>query len=387
MRAAQAGAGRLIYLDHHAATPLDPRVREVMARAHDVAWANPSSVHKAGRQSRAFLERAREQVARSIGAQPADLVFTSGGTEACHLALFGSVSDARRATPRHIVTTSIEHPAVSMPLASLEARGVARVTRLGIPGGLAPSVESFAASLADDTALVAIQWVNHETGTVLPVAEYAAVCRARGVRCFIDATQALGKLPIDVETLGADLVALAAHKISGPSGAGALWIRRGVEIEPQALGGSQERGRRAGTQDVVALVGFGTACEFVPERLAAQPNIARLRDRLEEALLGLGGIRNADAGPRVPTVTNLSFRSWRGEAIVAALDLEGVAVSSGAACSSGKSEPSPVLLAMHPDEPWRAGSALRSSFGPESKESDVEFAIAAVRTALARPPA
>lgn len=350
-----------------------------MADAEAHAWANPSSVHTAGRASRALLERARERIARAIHAAPADLVLTGGGTEACNLGVFGAAEGAVGS----FISTRIEHPAVTEPLRELERRSW-RATWIETPGGAAPDPSALAALLASKPTLAAIQLVNHETGTVLPAAAYTARCRALGVRVFVDATQALGKLPVDVEALGADYVALAAHKIGGPAGAGALWVRRGAPLASLSVGGSQERGRRAGTPDTRAQVGFGVACAVLEERLADQPRIGRLRDRLEAALLGLGARRNADRGERVATVTNVWFPGLRSELLVAALDVEGVAASSGAACSSGKSEPSPVLLGMHPGEPERADSSVRFSFGPETTESDIDFAVSAIRKVLAR---
>jgi cysteine desulfurase len=375
---------RRAYLDHHAATPLDARVAAAMRGAQAVAWANPASVHAEGRASRALLERARESIASAIGAAPADVLLTAGGTEACNLAVLGLLAGQAGA---HAISTAIEHPAIAEPLRSLEVRSGLRVTRLAVPEGEPPAPDRLAAAIRDDTRLVAIQWVNHETGTLLPLSAYAAVCRAAGVPLCVDATQALGKVAVDVAALGADLVALASHKIGGPSGAGALWIRRGLEIEALSIGGGQERGRRAGTPDVVSLVGFGEACRVLADRLAAQPSIAALRDRLEAALLAAGALRNAHAGPRTGTASNLYFPGRRADALVAGLDLEGLAVSAGAACSSGKSEPSPVLLAMHAAEPARASASLRFSFGPETSEMDVDFAVNVCARVLARPAA
>lgn len=381
----------MIYLDHHAATPLDARVARAMDAARARAWANPSSVHGAGRESRAVLEGAREAIARALGANANDLVLTSGGTEACNLAVAGVL--AREGRDAHVVTTSIEHPAVSAPIAAWQSERGGRVTQLAVPHGVAPTADALREAITEATRLVAIQWVNHETGTVLPVSDYARVCREARVPLFVDATQALGKLPLHVAQLGADLVACASHKIGGPSGSGVLWVRRELDLRSLIHGGSQERGRRGGTPDVVAHAGFGAACELLPERLEAQPRIAALRDRLEGALLQAARSlrieleRNAGDGPRVGTVSNLSVRGWRGEALVAALDVEGLCVSSGAACSSGKSEPSPVLRAMHAEQPWRAGAALRLSFGVETTEIETESALAVLSRVLSRPPA
>jgi cysteine desulfurase len=367
------------YLDHHAATPLLPAALAEMQAVAPQAWANPASLHAAGRASRALLERARERIARAIGANANDLVLTAGGTEACNLGVLGAVF----ATDGSLVSSRIEHPAVLEALHALERRGLS-CRWLELPLGAAPAPSALAPLLATDTRLVALQWVNHETGGVLPIAAYAPLCRERGVPLFVDATQALGKLPVDVGALGADLVAFAAHKIGGPAGAGALWVRRGLELGSQLIGGAQERGRRAGTPDVLAQVGFGVACEQLPARLADQARIARLRDRLERELITLGAERNAPASERVATVTNLSFPGWRADVLLAALDIEGLAASSGAACSSGKSEPSPVLSALHADQPARARASIRFSFGPENAEIDVDFAVAAVQRVLAR---
>lgn len=376
-----------VYLDHHAATPVDPRVQAALQAAEQegMTWANPSSVHQEGRRSRARLERAREQVAQAISAAAADVVLTGGGTEACNLGIFGSLPE--QSEPAHVITSQIEHPAVAEPLRQLERAGRIVVTRLAVPQGQPPSLDVLRAAFTPSTRLCALQWVNHETGTVLPVEQYAELCRERAVPLFVDATQGFGKLPLAVAELGADLVALAAHKIGGVAGAGALWVRRGLELRPLALGGGQERGRRAGSPDVRALAGFGIASTLVAERLLQQPRLASLRDQLEAELLILGAVPNASAGPRVATVSNVWWQGRRAEALVAALDLEGLAVSAGAACSSGKSEPSPVLLALHPDEAARAESSIRFSFGLETNDTDTQFAIAAVRRVLARPPA
>ncbi|HEX4354855.1 MAG TPA: cysteine desulfurase family protein [Polyangiales bacterium] len=372
-----------VYLDHHAATPTSPRVLAAMRDAREGAWANPSSVHAEGRASRARLERAREQIAAAVSAASADIVLTAGGTEACNLAVLGGLGAE---TTGHIITSEVEHPAIAEPIRRAEARGL-RVTRLRMLEGKPPEPSQLMAAITKDTRLFAFNWLNHETGTLAPIEAYVACCRERGVRSCIDATQAFGKVPIDLKSLGADLVAFASHKIGGPAGAGALFVRRGLDLEGLSIGGGQERGRRAGTPDVIAQVGFGEACSIATERLAAQPSIAWLRDRLEAALIELGARRNAGAGPRSSTASNLYFPDRRADALVAALDVEGVAVSAGAACSSGKSEPSPVILAMHPDEPARASASIRLSFGPEINEIDVDFALNAFARVLARPGA
>ena len=371
----------MIYLDHHAATPLCAAARAAMQRAQAQAWANPASVHAAGRASRALLEQARSQVAQALGASSAaEMVLTSGGTEACNLGIRG-LEGLRGG---HVVTTEIEHPAVARAVDALEREAEVRVTRMKALDALPPTGAQLAAELRADTRLVAVQWINHETGTMLPVAEYAAVCRAASVPLFVDATQALGKLPVDVSALGADLVAVASHKLGGPAGAGALFVRRGLRLGPLLLGGAQERGLRAGSPDVLHAVGFGAACGALQERLSAQPRLAPLRDRVQGELSALGAVLNGADAPRAATVVNASFPGRRGDALVAALDLEGVCASSGPACSSGLPEPSPSLRAMYPHQAWRAGAALRLSFGPETTAIEVETALDALRRVLAR---
>ena len=366
----------MIYLDHHAAAPTPEAVRRAMESAASVAWANPSSTHAAGRASKQFLVAARDQVAAAIGASAADVVLTGGGTEACNLGIRGLAEGRKR-----VVTSAVEHPAVAESVNLLEREG-AEVVRLRVPAGRPPSAADLVRHLDSDT-LLAVQWVNHETGTVFPAAEYAEASRAAGARFFVDGTQALGKLPVDVSVLGADAVALAAQKVGGPAGAGACWLRRGLDVGPVLEGGSQERGRRPGTPDTLSMVGFGAACSLIGARLADQPRLARLRDRIEAGLIELGGLPNAGE-PRAATVANLSFRSWRGALLAAALDLEGICVSTGAACSSGLQAPSAVIAAMYPDEQWRAGSAVRISLGIETGEQDLDLAYAAIERVLTR---
>ena len=232
--------------------------------------------------------------------------------------------------------------------------------------------------------LLAMQWVNHEVGTTLDVHACIDKAKSTGAYVFIDATQALGKIPLNVDTLGADAVAFASQKIGGPPGAGALYIRRGVEIPSLHLGGLQERGRRAGTPDLVAWAGFGAACEGLNSRLSSKKRIAELRNRLEAGLIALGGQVNGGQLPRVHTVSNVGWRDHKAEQLVAALDLEGILVSAGAACSSGLQEPSPVLLAMYPNEQWRAQSSIRASLGLDTTIEEIDTAIQAFAAVLSR---
>ncbi|MDD9944878.1 MAG: cysteine desulfurase family protein [Myxococcales bacterium] len=377
----------LTYLDHHAAAPPAPEATAAMAAARQAAWANPSSVHAAGRESRKWLEGARERVAAAIGARASDVALVGGGTEACNLGVLGLArrAESTEQSPdgQHIVTTEIEHPAVARPIEALERCGM-RVTRLALPNGAPFGTDQLAAALSQDTCLVALGWVNHETGTRLPLSAYSELCATRGIPLFVDATQAVGKLPVDVRDLGVDALAMASHKLGGPAGAGALWVRRDRQLSPVLLGGGQERGRRAGTPDVVAQVGFGAACSQVAARLLAQPRLAALQVRLEAGLQGLGALVNGDPSQRVATVVNVSFKGLRGDELVAALDVEGVACASGAACSSGLTEPSPVITAMYPQDPARARGALRFSFGPETRDADVDRALEKMALVLNR---
>lgn len=354
------------YFDHHAATPLSDAARAAMHEAL-AAQANPSSIHRSGRRAKAQVEGARRAVGRALGCAPADVVLTSGGTEACNLAIGLDQGP--------IAISTLEHPAVAR---SAERRG-SKVILLE-PQNLLRDLER---ALDEGARFVALQWVNHETGLVLPIAEVAERCRAVGARLFVDATQALGKLPIDLEAI--DLCAVSSAKVGGPLGAGALYVRRGIELDPLLLGSADERGRRAGSPGLIATVGFGAALEALSARLEAQPRVGALRDRLEAALVARGASPNHGRDqPRVSTVTNVSVPGWRGPLLVAALDVEGLEASSGAACSSGLDAPSPVLLALFPDAPWRASSALRMSLGPETTEADVDEAIAILDRVLQR---
>ncbi len=376
----------MIYLDHHAAAPPCPEALEAMREAGQDGWANPSSVHSAGRAARARLEHARRSVAAAIGAEPADVVLTSGGTEAVNLGLHGLY---RRGAG--LVTTAVEHPAVLRMVDAL-AEGASGGTprnpelgkRIAVPRGVPPSPDAIAAEVVPGT-LVAVQWVNHEVGTLFPISEYANAVRAQGGLLFVDGTQALGKVPVDVGALGADAVAFASHKMGGPAGAGALWVRRGHDLEPLLRGGGQERGRRPGTPDVVAASGFGAACGVLGRRLAAMPEVATRRDRLMTVLTRLGAAIQGAEAPRVATVCHAALRGWRGPILVAALDVEGLCVASGAACSSGVAEPSPGVRAMYPDEAWR-GDGIRLSLGPETTTEEVEKAAIILENVVRRAP-
>ncbi|MGK4004830.1 cysteine desulfurase family protein [Sorangium sp. So ce1036] len=393
---------RVIYLDWNATTPPHPEVLSAMQAAAEVAWANPASVHGPGRRARAFIEQAREAVARLTGFDARDVTLTSGGTEANNLALWhafggeaaGAGAPAQGAGAAReagaLVVSRIEHPSVIRAAEGLAARGVRVAWVEPEPSGrVAPEALAAAMDRAAEGAtvrLVSLQAVNHETGVLQPVAEAAALAHARGARLHVDAVQAVGRLSPEA-WVGADLVSVAAHKIRGPKGIGALAVRPGIRLRPILVGGAQERGLRPGTQDALAAAGFAVAARRARDAPARYAALAPLRDRLEAELTRVGRqagvtpLRNGE-GARAPHITNLSWPGWRGDELCAALDLEGVAVSSGSACSAGTAEPSPVLTAML--GPERAASAVRFSLGEETTEDDLAEAVRRVARVLSR---
>ena len=378
-----------VYLDWNASAPLLEASLVAMNEAAREGWANPASVHAHGRAARARVEGARAAVARLAGADPRDVEHTSGGTEANNLAIRSAFA-GKPAEGAVLVTSRLEHPSVTRVAEAIEREGAARVRWLGVTEGGQIDLEDLARALGEGgVVLVVVQAVNSETGVVQPVDEVVTLAHARGASVHVDAVQAWGKLAT-VAAL-ADTRSLAAHKFRGPKGIGALVTRPGLRLSPVVLGGAQERGIRPGTVDPVASAGLAAAAAHAgggPVRYAA---LAPLRDRLERALLGLdaGARVNGEGAPRVPHVTNVAWSSWRGPELVAALDLAGVSVSSGSACSAGTSEPSPVLRAMVGDE--RALSSVRISLGETTGPADVDAAIKAftevvVRARGGRPP-
>lgn len=361
---------RSVYLDWNATTPPHPDVLAAMAAAERTAWANPASVHSAGRAARALVEECREAVAALLELHPRDVVLTSGGTEANNLALRGAGA---------LVTSRIEHPSVVRVAEALaEAGKPVEWLPVRENGRIEPEAVERALDRLPRGAWVALMAANHETGVVQPIAEVLAVVRRAGAHLHVDAVQAVGKLEPDAYR-GADSVALAAHKIRGPKGIGALAWREGRTPKPLLLGGAQERGLRPGTVSAVAAAGFAAALAWARQAPARWAGLAALRDRLEAALSGRARVNGAGA-PRLPHVSNLSFDGFRGDELVAALDLLGVQVSSGSACSAGTQEPSPVITAMLGRE--RAESAVRVSLGEETSPDDVAFAITALFRAL-----
>ena len=371
-----------VYLDHNATTPLDPRVLDAMLPFLRDDFGNPSSLHWFGQRARGAVEEARAQVARLVGADPAEIVFTSGGSEADNAALRGVAARAR--APRAgLACTAIEHHAVLNAAKALrdEGRPLA-IVRVGEDGAVDPA--EIASSVGETTALLSVMLANNETGVLQPVAEAARLAHARGALVHCDAVQGAGKVEVDVRVLEVDLLSLSAHKVYGPKGVGCLYVRRGTPLAALVRGGGQERNRRAGTENVAGVVGFGAAAALACERLPADaPRVADLRDRLEARLLAIPGARRNGGGPRVPNTTNVSFERVEAEGLVIALDLEGVAVSTGAACAAGGVEPSHVLRAMGLS-PERVESSLRLSLGRGTTEADVDRAADVVAAAVAR---
>jgi cysteine desulfurase len=373
---------RRVYFDHNATTPVDPAVREAMLPYLGEVFGNASSIHSFGQQARAAVESAREAVAALLGARPAEIVFTSGGTEADNLAIFGVVGAAGE-RKKHVITTQIEHHAVLNACEALAQQGV-EVTFLPVSSAGVVDPDDVRRALRPETVLITVMHANNELGTVQPVGEIARIAAEAGVRFHTDAVQSTGKLPIDVEALGVDLLSISAHKLYGPKGVGALYVRRGVHLKPLLYGGHHERDRRPGTENVPGIAGLGKAAELARTRLQEDSvRMAALRDRLEAGLLErVSHIRVNGAGaPRTPNTTNITFSFVEGEALVIALDLKGVACSTGAACSSGAVEPSHVLTAIGlPPEEARA--SLRFSLGHSNTEAEVDFALQVIPGAV-----
>ena len=373
-----------IYLDHNATTPLRPEVLAAMHAALRDLIGNPSSTHADGASARAAIEKARAQVAATVGAVPGAITFTSGATEANNTALLGALRAAVGGR-REIVTTCVEHPSVSEPLAALEREGW-RITRLPVDRDGLLDPEAFAAALGPETALAALLWGNNETGVVQPVARLVEIARGRGVPVHLDATQCVGKIPVDVGVVEVTSLAASAHKQNGPKGAGFLYVKQGAPFEPLLRGGPQERGRRGGTENVAGIVGLGVACDL--SRREGVPRAARaasLRDRLWEGIASKvpGARRNGAAAPQLPNTLNVTFPGAAADVLVEALDLEGISVSTGAACSSGSIEPSHVLLAMGlPVDEARA--SLRFSVGQGVDEAQIDRVLALLPDLVAR---
>jgi cysteine desulfurase len=381
---------RRVYLDNSATTPVDPRVGAAMARAVVETFGNASSVHGFGQQARAAIDRARREVASLIGAKQNEIVFTSGGTEANNLAIRG-LCEASIAHGRHIITSAIEHPSVAGVCAELEKRGW-EVTRLPVYGNGIINLDDLVHALRPDTVLITVMLANNEIGTIQPLSHIGSFVRERraaGQRhlwLHTDAVQAAGRVPLNVDELGCDLLTMSAHKLYAPKGIGALYVRRGVRLHGQNVGGHQERERRAGTENVPGIVAFGEAARLAREELGQRSEHDRaLRDRFEaEVRRRIADIvMNGEREQRLGHLSNISFRFIEGEGLLINLDLQGVAVSTGSACSSGTLEPSPVIRALGVDDELARGS-IRFSFGKDNTEADVDYAVEVLTRAVER---
>jgi len=362
-----------VYFDYNATTPVTTEVIEATTRATRDTFGNPSSVHHFGQQAKAAVDEARSAVAALIGAEPTEVVFTSGGTEADNFAIRGLAEALEPTGRRHLIASAIEHEAVLNTLKALARRGW-RPTLLPVGTSGVVDVDALRAALTDETALVSVMHANNEIGTVQPIAALARLAHERGALFHTDAVQSAGKLPVDVEALGVDLLAVSAHKFNGPKGVGAIWIKRGTRMLPILTGGKHERNRRAGTENVPGIVGMGVAARAAVAKLEPESvRLAALRDRLEAGILSRvpATAVNGAGSTRVPNTTNISFDRVEAESLLIALDLEGIAVSTGSACSSGTLEPSHVLRAMGLPV-HRTQNSLRFSLGLFSTEAEVD---------------
>lgn len=381
-------SSRRIYLDHSATTPVDPRVVQAMMPYLTDKFGNASSVHSYGQEARAAIDRSRRSVAALLGARANEIVFVSGGTEANNLAIRG-LCEAAAGYGNHIVTSEIEHPSVRGVCDSLEKKGWA-VTRLPVYENGIVRVEDVRAALRPDTVLVSVMFANNEIGTIQPIAEIGQVvreARAAGhphLWFHTDAVQAAGRLPIDVETLHCDLLSLSAHKLYAPQGVGALFVRRSVRLMGQNVGGHQERERRAGTESVPNIVAFGAAADIARTEFDEHVSqVRKLRDKFEAAVNSRieDIVFNGDPSERLPHLSNISFRFIEGEGLLINLDLQGVSVSTGSACSSGTLEPSPVIRALGRNDELARGS-IRFSFGRNNTEAEVDYVLAVLEGAV-----
>lgn len=364
------------YFDHNATTPPDSAVVDAMRRALIEDFGNPSSVHHFGQRAKALLDEARSSVATLIGAEPAEVVFTSGGTEADNLAIRGAAEAVEPTGRRHLIASGIEHEAVLNTVKALSRRGWT-VTLLPVDASGIVSPAALEAAVTRETALVSVMHANNEIGTVQPIAELASIAHGAGALMHTDAVQSVGKIPVDVRRLGVDLLSLSAHKINGPKGAGALWIKRGTRLVSTMTGGKHERNRRGGTENVPGIVGLGVAADLARKKAAGLAGLAALRDRLEREILDkvAGTLVNGARERRVPNTTNISFDGVEAESLLIALDLEGFAVSTGSACSSGTLEPSHVLRAMGLPS-HRTQNSIRFSLGAGNTDAEVDLLVA-----------
>ena len=381
---------RRVYLDNNATTPVLPEVLEAMRPYFGEHFGNASSIHHHGQQTRAAVERARESLAVLVGGRASEIVFTSGGTEADNLAIFGIGTPGIAREGDHVITSTIEHHAVLNACKHLETQGC-EVTYIPVDGRGLVDPADVKRAIRPNTKLITIMLANNETGVLEPVAEIGKIAAEADICFHTDAVQAAGKIPIIVDDIGCDLLTISGHKLHGPQGVGALYVRKGTKLEPMLYGGRHERSRRAGTENVPGIVGLGKAAKLAIAGFERgdDKKMATLRDRLERELLGIeatglnGAHSNGEVAPRTPNTTNIYFDGIEGEALVIALDLKGLAVSTGAACSSGAIEPSHVLIAMGLSRE-RAKASIRFSLGKQNTTEDVDFALGLVAGTVSR---
>jgi cysteine desulfurase len=372
-----------IYLDNSATTRVDELVLQCMLPCFQDHFGNASSVHLFGQEARGIIEDARRSVAELLGADTREIVFTSGGTESDNSALWGIFRSGYR-PGNHIVTTKIEHPAILATCKAMESAG-ADVTYVPVDSSGRVDPDAIERAIRETTLLISVMHANNETGVIQPIEAISRIARQHGILLHTDAVQSVGKIPADVGTLGVDLLSLSGHKIHGPKGVGALYIRKGTKIVPFMTGGSHERKRRAGTENVPAIAGLGAAARLAKERLdEMQTRVAALRDGLEQqAMARISGARINGQEPRLPNISNLSFERLEGEAAVIALDLEGIAISTGSACSSGSLEPSHVLMAMGL-RPEVVQGSLRFSLCYHNTEQEIDRTMQTLETIIQR---
>lgn len=371
---------RRVYLDNSATTPVDKEVFEAMIPFLTEKFGNASSIHFFGQEARAAVDRARHQVAGLVNSRPNEIIFTSGGTEANNLAVRGLV-EANDKYGKHIITSDIEHSAVKEVCADLEKRGY-EITYLPVYENGIVKLEDVKTAVREDTILISIMTANNEIGTIQPVEEIGKFVRelkesGKKIWFHTDAVQAVGKIPVDVEEIGCDLLSISAHKIHAPKGVGALYIRRGVRLHKQNIGGSQERSQRGGTENVPYIAAFGKACELAKNSLNENSEkLKNLRDKFEQGVTERIDdiVFNGEPEKRLPNISNISFRQIEGEGLLINLDMQGIAVSTGSACSSGSLEPSPVIRALGREDELARG-AIRFSLGKENSLEDVEYAL------------
>lgn len=375
---------RKVYLDNAATTALSPRVLEAMLPYFTQHYGNPSSVHAFGREAKQGLDRARDQVAKALHCDPSEVIFTGCGTESDNAVLVG-VAQRYGNKGKHIITTNVEHHAILHTCEYLEKQGYS-VTYLPVDQDGLVTAEQVAAAIRPDTILVSIMFANNEVGTIMPIQEIGAVCKEKGVLFHTDAVQAVGHIPVDVQAMHIDMLSLSAHKFHGPKGVGALYCRKGIRLPSYIMGGAQEKGRRAGTENVAGIVGLGAAIELATEQLEEnRAKMTALRDRLMTGIQArISEVKlNGHPTNRLPNNVNFSFKYIEGESILLMLDMNGIAASSGSACTSGSLDPSHVLLALGLPHEIAHGS-VRLTLGDETTEEDIDYTIDVLEKTVAR---